>query len=110
MVASATTGPERRTTLAGLRPDTAYTARVRAVNAVGAGTWNTTTNKDTAVVVSTRPLPPAPPKCECVNFNHNSLKLKWGEGGHGGGRNAHAMAAVTELYHYTLEMENSRSQ
>ena len=103
VVASATTAGARKSTLTGLRPDTGYSARVRAVNCVGAGPWGPSGG---GVPVQTRPLPPAPPRCECINANHNSLKLKWGEGP-GKNNAAHNLA---ELYHYTLEMENSRNQ
>ena len=110
VVASTTTATERKTTLTGLRPDTEYWARVRAVNCMGAGAWTPAAN---LFAVSTRPLPPAPPRCVCLNANHNSLKLKWGDGtGPAGARTAAAAAAAAaaELCHYTLEMENSRNQ
>ena len=55
------------------RPDTIYSIRVQAVNSVGCGAFSSNAR------LSTRPLPPAPPRCECVNANHNSLKLKWGD-------------------------------
>jgi hypothetical protein len=90
-----TSGPEARYTLEGLRPDTAYTVRVQAVNSIGPGQFCPGSR------FHTRPLPPAPPKCECVNANYNSLKVKWGDG---------LKHASGELCHYTLEMENSRNQ
>lgn len=45
------------------------------------------------VRVTTRPLPPNPPKLECIALAPNSLKLKWG----------HQRGLDTN--HYTLEME-----
>ena len=55
------------------RPDSIYSIRVQAVNSVGCGAFSSTAQ------LSTKPLPPAPPRCECVNANHNALKLKWGD-------------------------------
>jgi len=52
--------------------------------------------------LSTRPLPPAPPRCECVNATHNSLKLKWGDN--------KSSNTLLEPCQYTLEMEKSRNQ
>ena len=91
-----TPGPDNFFVIDRLKPDTPYTLRVQAVNSVGPGPFSHPATK-----MSTRPLPPAPPKCELVNANHNSLKLKWGDS---------KSAATTELCHYTLEMENSRNQ
>ena len=49
--------------------------------------------------VSTRPLPPAPPKLECMNIGHNQLKLRWGEA---------KLATVSPGLQYIVETENSR--
>lgn len=92
----ATQGPSHRFLIDRLKPDTSYTIRVQAVNSVGPGPFGS------GVQFSTRPLPPAPPRCECVNANHNSLKLKWGD--------SKSVAAMGDLSHFTLEMENSRNQ
>ena len=78
------------------RPDTIYPIRIQAVNAVGPGVFSSTTR------LSTRPLPPAPPRCECVNATHNSLKLKWGDN--------KSSNTLLEPCQYTLEMEKSRNQ
>ena len=78
------------------RPDTIYPIRIQAVNAVGPGVFSSTTR------LSTRPLPPAPPRCECVNATHNSLKLKWGDN--------KSSNTLLEPSQYTLEMEKSRNQ
>ena len=91
-----TPGPDTFYIIDRLKPDTPYTLRVQAVNSVGPGPFSHPATK-----MSTRPLPPAPPRCECVNANHNSLKLKWGDS---------KSAATADLCHYTLEMENSRNQ
>ena len=90
-----TSGHETNFVLDGLRPDTDYTVRVRAVNSIGPGAFCPPAR------FHTRPLPPAPPKCELSNANFNSIKLKWGDG---------LKHANGELSHYTLEMENSRNQ
>ena len=57
-----------------LKPDTTYTVRVQAVNTRGKGPLSPT------LKVSTKPLPPAPPRLECLSLLHNSLKLKWADG------------------------------
>ena len=93
-VGSVTTTDTKRT-IERLRPDTVYTVRVQAANRIGLGPFTNPPCK-----FSTRPLPPAPPRCECVNANHNSLKLKWGD----------AKSNSQELCHYSLDMENSRNQ
>ena len=80
----------RRVHLPGLRADTSYSLRVQAVNAMGTGPFTP------ALRVSTRPLPPAPPRLECANTTHNQLKLRWAE------------AKVNLGTSYLLEMENAR--
>lgn len=60
--------------------------------------------------VSTRPLPPAPPRVECVNSNHNSLKLKWGDSKSATNAITASIGADGVLPTYSLEMENSRGQ
>ena len=62
--------------------------------------------------LSTRPLPPAPPRLECANANHNSLKLKWGDAKTAGSPSVGAAGAAGDSApcQYTLEMENSRNQ
>ena len=84
------------------RPDNIYSIRVQAVNGVGPGPFSSTAR------LSTRPLPPAPPRCECVNANHNSLKLKWGDTKSNSNNNP--LTSLSEPCQYTLEMENSRNQ
>lgn len=64
----------RKIELVGLRPDTTFTLRVQAVNSRGKGPLSA------PLKVSTRPLPPGPPKLECLSVLHNSLKLKWADG------------------------------
>ena len=59
---------------------------MQAVNGIGVGAFSA------PVKVTTRALPPNPPRLECVSFTHNSLKLKWGDG-----RNP-------DLIQYDLEM------
>jgi len=94
------TGPDKETksTLAegrkilldGLRPDTTFSIRVQAVNSKGKGQLSA------ALKMSTKPLPPAPPRLECLSVLHNSLKLKWADGKTNLGTN------------YILETENSK--
>lgn len=78
--------------LEGLRAETTYRIKVRAVNAVGCSQFSGTSK------VVTLPHPPSPPVIECVGAAQDSLKLKWGEG-----RN------VDFLYYY-VDMSHSRSR
>ena len=87
---SSSAGQRRRITLTSLRPDTGYLIRVQAENAIGKGVFTP------FLKVSTRPLPPAPPKLECLNVSHNQLKLRWGD--------SKIQLGTT----YILETENSR--
>lgn len=80
----------KRISLSDLKPDTTYSVRVQAVNSVGNGPFSS------VLRVSTKPLPPAPPKLECVNINHNLMKLRWGD------------SKINLGVNYVLEMENSR--
>ena len=89
---SSVTTERRRYNLTDLRPDTNYCIRVQAENATGLGPFSPW------LKVSTRPLPPAPPKLDCPNVSHNQLKLRWGDTKTSLGTN------------YVLEMENSRRQ
>ena len=57
--------------------------------------------------LSTRPLPPAPPRLEFVNANHNSLKLKWADSKLSGSLMSSGDVMTAS---YALEMENSRGQ
>lgn len=59
---------------------------MQAVNSIGVGAFSS------AVKVTTKALPPSPPRLECVLIGPTSIKLKWGEGRH------------SELT-YTVEME-----
>lgn len=61
-------------TIEDLSPETTYRFKIQAVNRVGAGPYSNTLR------VTTKPLPPKPPKLECVGVGHNFLKLKWGDG------------------------------
>jgi len=81
---------KRRINLNDLKPDTSYSIRVQAENAMGKGQFTP------VLKVATRPLPPAPPKLECVNISHNQMKLRWGD------------SKITIGTNYVLEMENSR--
>ncbi len=65
---------------------------MQAINAIGVGAFSS------AVKVTTRALPPDPPRLECVGCTHNSIKLKWGDGKN------------PDLIQYVLEMmrENGR--
>ena len=89
---SSVTTERRRVNLTDLRPDSLHWVRVQAENAMGRGPFSPW------LKVSTRPLPPAPPKLECQNVSHNQLKLRWGD-------------AKTSLgTSYVLELENNRRQ
>lgn len=79
-------------TVEGLRADTMYRFKLRALNAVGCSGYSTTSK------VETLPLPPAPPAIECVGVAQDSLKLKWGEG-----RNVDFLC-------YYVDMAHSRSR
>merc|ERR1719228_2377776 len=81
---------KRRINLNDLKPDTSYSIRVQAENAMGKGQFTP------VLKVATKPLPPAPPKLECVNISHNQMKLRWGD------------SKITIGTNYILEMENSR--
>lgn len=87
---SSVVADKRRISLTDLKPDTSYSIRVQAENAMGKGQFTP------MLKVATRPLPPAPPKLECVNASHNQMKLRWGD------------AKITIGTNYVLEMENSR--
>ena len=76
--------------LENLKPDNNYTIRVQAVNSKGKGPLSQ------PLRLSTKPLPPAPPKLECLSIVHNSFKLKWADGKSGLGVN------------YILETENAK--
>ena len=80
----------RKVHLPGLRADTSYSVRVQAVNAIGSGPFAP------VLKLSTRPLPPAPPKLDCANISHNQMKLRWAE------------AKINLGTTYVLEMENAR--
>ena len=80
----------RKLNLENLKPDNNYTVKVQAVNSRGKGPFSQ------PLRLSTKPLPPAPPKLECLSILHNSLKLKWADGKSGLGIN------------YILETENSK--
>ncbi|KAK7478993.1 hypothetical protein BaRGS_00029754 [Batillaria attramentaria] len=82
-----TVEPVAEYTLENLQPETTYKIRIQAVNGIGVGPFSTATK------VTTRALPPSPPKLECLSAAPNSLKLKWGDG-----RNP-------DMVRYTLEME-----
>ncbi|XP_064615415.1 fibronectin type-III domain-containing protein 3A-like isoform X3 [Liolophura sinensis] len=74
-------------TLEGLSPETTYKIRIQAVNDIGVGAFSA------PIKVTTRALPPNPPRLECISTLPNSLKLRWGDG-----RNQ-------DMVKYTLEME-----
>ncbi len=100
----ATEGSETSHTLSDLKPDTSYSVRLQGVNAHGVGAFGP------AIRLSTRPLPPAPPRLECVNANHNSLKLKWGDSKSVAATASSSSGDAGVLASYCLDMENSRGQ
>lgn len=70
-----------------LSPETNYRFKIQAVNRVGTGPYSC------PLRVTTKPLPPKPPKLECIGIGHNFLKLKWGDG-----RNPDFVRYYLELY------------
>lgn len=50
-----------------------HRVRVQAANSIGSGSFSS------AVKVTTKPLPPAPPSLECVSSTYNTIRLKWQE-------------------------------
>lgn len=79
-------------TITDLNPETAYKIRVQAVNDIGSGPFSH------SVRLTTRALPPRPPKLECTGAGYNFLKLRWADGKN------------LEFIHFYLEMLNMRSQ
>lgn len=79
-------------TVEDLCPETTYRFKIQAVNRVGAGPYSNTLR------VSTKPLPPKPPKLECIGVGHNFLKLKWGDG-----RNPDFVRFYLELYNARIK-------
>lgn len=71
-----------------LHPETTYKFKIQAVNGIGIGHFSN------VLRVTTKPLPPKPPKLECVAIGHNSLKLKWGDG-----RNTDFVRFYVEMYY-----------
>lgn len=74
-------------TIEELSSEMTYRFKVQAVNSFGAGPF---TN---ALRVTTKPLPPKPPKLECTGIGHNFLKLRWGDG-----KNPEFITFYVELY------------
>lgn len=70
-----------------LCPELTYRFKIQAVNDFGAGPFSNVFR------VTTKPLPPKPPKLECVGVGHNFLKLKWGDG-----KNPEFIRFYVELY------------
>jgi fibronectin type III domain-containing protein 3 len=58
-----------------LNSEQLYKVRVQAVNSIGAGAFCLSHK------ITTKPLPPKPPRLECIQYGYNSLKLKWGSDG-----------------------------
>ncbi|XP_051971307.1 fibronectin type III domain-containing protein 3B [Xyrauchen texanus] len=74
-----------------LLPDSEYSLQIRAENEVGVGPFSQT------LTVSTRPLPPSPPRLECAAVGPQSLKLRWGFS---------SRSSVTDDTVYVLQMED----
>ncbi|XP_055305314.1 fibronectin type-III domain-containing protein 3A-like isoform X5 [Sitodiplosis mosellana] len=70
-----------------LHPETTYRFKIQAVNGIGIGHFSN------VLRITTKPLPPKPPKLECVGVGHNFLKLKWGDG-----RNTDFVRFYVEMY------------
>ncbi|XP_036928494.1 fibronectin type III domain containing 3Ba [Acanthopagrus latus] len=79
-----------------LQPDSEYSVQIQAVNSIGSSPLSP------ALLVRTRPLPPAPPPLECSAAGPQSLKLKWGENA----SNTHTRALLADDMVYTLQMED----
>lgn len=71
-----------------LHPETTYKFKIQAVNGIGVGHFSN------VLRVTTKPLPPKPPKLECVGVSHSFLKLKWGDG-----RNTDFVRFYVEMYY-----------
>ena len=74
----------------------ACSVQIQAVNSIGSSPLSP------ALLVRTRPLPPAPPPLECSAAGPQSLKLKWGENA----SNTHTRALLADDMVYTLQMED----
>lgn len=70
-----------------LHPETTYRFKIQAVNGIGNGQYSNVFR------ITTKPLPPKPPKLECIGVGHNFLKLKWGDG-----RNTDFVRFYVEMY------------
>ncbi|XP_075908491.1 LOW QUALITY PROTEIN: fibronectin type III domain-containing protein 3B-like [Petromyzon marinus] len=105
-------GANTRHVIRNLQPDTEYSVRVQAVNALGAGPLGA------RAVGRTRPQPPAPPRLECAPPGPHSLKLRWGESlgrPATGGAAAAAVAvaaggSIAEPTHYVLAVEDTQGR
>nr|XP_023686147.1 fibronectin type III domain-containing protein 3B-like isoform X2 [Paramormyrops kingsleyae] len=75
-----------------LQPDTEYSLRIRALNALGSGSFCSPRR------ARTRPPPLAPPTLECASAGLQSLRLRWGYA-------AGCKAPPTEPVTYDLQME-----
>lgn len=71
-----------------LHPETTYKFKIQAVNGIGIGHFSN------VLRVTTKPLPPKPPKLECIGVGHSFLKLKWGDG-----RNTDFVRFYVEMYY-----------
>ncbi|XP_064639547.1 fibronectin type-III domain-containing protein 3A-like isoform X2 [Lineus longissimus] len=67
-------GNELEYTILDLVPETTYKIRIQAVNGIGVGSFSA------PMKITTRALPPPPPRLECLSCGPNTLKLKWGDG------------------------------
>lgn len=72
-----------------------FSFRVQAVNIVGVGPFNS------VLKVTTKPLPPLPPKLELIGSNHNSLKLRWAPD---------IKLSLGDLIQYYLEMQTKQGR
>ncbi|XP_048866317.1 fibronectin type III domain-containing protein 3B-like isoform X2 [Brienomyrus brachyistius] len=75
-----------------LQPDTEYSLRIRALNALGSGPFCS------PLRARTRPPPLAPPTLECTSAGLQSLRLRWVD-------SAGCKAPPTESVTYDLQME-----
>ncbi|XP_022087990.1 fibronectin type-III domain-containing protein 3A-like [Acanthaster planci] len=79
-----------------LQPNTKYRIRIQAVNSIGVGPYSA------SLKVTTKALPPDPPRLECALYSHQSLKLKWGD--------SVKSPVDVRIQNYTLEMEDRKGR
>lgn len=86
-----------------LVPEQMYKVKVQAVNSIGAGAFCLSHK------ITTKPLPPKPPRLECIQYGFNSLKLKWGSDGASVLPSTTKSANVMDFQRFYVEMKMKSS-